>query len=84
MRIVRVETCPGDKGTEAIRRFGFGRRMFDVTENVDQWHGEGYSYFKVKASDSNLYILRFDEARAEWDLTMFKAHQVGRLSRVFH
>ena len=30
-----------------------------------------YRYIKVRADDG-LYILRFDETRAEWRLTMFK------------
>jgi hypothetical protein len=48
-----------------------------------QWHGADYRYFKVKGDDGNFYILRFDEARSEWDLTMFqspKAHMPQRIS----
>lgn len=67
-----VETVPGEAGTQTIRRFRLGERVREVTENIDQWHGEGYRYFKLKADDGNLYILRFDEAKADWDLTMFK------------
>ena len=69
---LEVETFPGEAGTDMIRRFRLGERMREVTENVDQWHGAGYRYFKVKTDDGNLYILRFDEARRDWDLTMFK------------
>ncbi len=53
-------------------------------ENMDQWHGEGYSYFKVKADDGNLYILRFNEDGAEWDLTMFRTEPSGTNSKLFH
>lgn len=81
---LEVETYLGDAGAEMIRRFRFDQRVLEVRHNLDQWHGEGYSYFKVKAEDNNLYILRFDEARAEWALTMFKAHHLGKLSKVFH
>jgi len=31
-----------------------------------------YWYFKIKGNDGNLYILRFDEGRVEWELTMFQ------------
>jgi hypothetical protein len=84
MKTLQVETYAGDHGVEMIRRFRFGGRLVEVAENIDQWHGEGYRYFKVKAGDNNLYILRFDEAKAEWDLTLFKAHELDRLSKVFH
>ena len=33
--------------------------------------GPDYRYIKVRGYDG-LYILRFDETRAEWHLTMFK------------
>ena len=66
-----------------IRRFHLGERPLEVIENIDQWHGEGYRYFKVKADDGNLYILRLDEVRAEWDLTMFRTQPPGSLSKVF-
>ena len=62
---LQVETYPGDAGAEMIRRFRFDHRALEVTENMDQSHGQGYSYFKVKANDNNLYILRFDEALGE-------------------
>jgi hypothetical protein len=29
-------------------------------------------YFKFKGNDGNLYILRLDEDRVEWDLTLFQ------------
>jgi len=69
---LKVETFPGEAGTDMIRRFRLGERTREVTENIDQWYGAGYRYFKVKADDGNLYILHFDEARRDWDLTMFK------------
>jgi len=42
----------------------------EVIDNIDQWHGPHYRYFKLKGDDGNLYILRLDEARAEWGLIM--------------
>ena len=45
----------------------------EIVENVDQWYGQDYCYFKIKGNDGNLYILRFDEGRAEWELTMFQS-----------
>lgn len=76
---LQVETFPGEAGTDMIKRFRLGERTLDVVENMDQWHGEGYRYFKVKADDENLYILRCDDADGDWDLTMFKTQPRGPL-----
>jgi hypothetical protein len=81
---LRVETYPGYAGAEMVRRFHMGERSLEVVENIDQWHGDNYRYFKVKADDGNLYILRLDESRAEWDLTMFRTQPAARISKSFH
>jgi hypothetical protein len=35
-----------------------GERRIDIIEIVDQWHGTGYRYVKVRAYDTSVYILR--------------------------
>ncbi len=57
-----------------LRRLHFGGHQVDVLlETLDQWYGPGYRYIKARGTDGGLYILRFDEAQAEWEeLTMFK------------
>jgi hypothetical protein len=72
---VQVERCPGHLGGEMPVRFRFGGREIEIVENVDQWYGPDYCYFKMQGNDGNLYILRFDEGRVEWDLTMFQSPQ---------
>jgi hypothetical protein len=69
---VQVERCADDLGVEKPVRFRFDAREVEIVENVDRWYGSDYYYFKVKGNDGNLYILRFDEGRAEWELTMFQ------------
>jgi hypothetical protein len=70
---VESEATPG--GLEMPRRFRLDGCTIEIVENVDQWHGPGYCYFKVKGEDGNLYILRMDMGRAEWELTMFQSAQ---------
>ncbi len=70
---VRVETYAGYGGVEMPRRFFFDERRIEVAENLDQWQGADYRYFKVKGDDGNLYILRVDDARGLWDLTLFQS-----------
>jgi hypothetical protein len=70
---VRVETYPGHGGVEMLRRFCLDSREIEVRDNLDQWHGYDHRYFKVKDADGNLYILRHDEDRQDWDLIMFQS-----------
>jgi len=63
---IHVKTDIGYRGVEMPRRFRLDEREVEVIENVDQWQGRDYRYFKVKGDDGNLYILRFNEGRADW------------------
>lgn len=69
---VQVERGAGHLGVEMPVRFRFDARVVEIVETVDQRCGPDYCYFKIKGNDRNLYILRFDEGRAEWELTMFQ------------
>ena len=69
---VEVESYEGFRGAEMLRRVRMDGRDIEIAENIDQWCGAGYRYHKVKGQDGNLYILRLDEGRAEWELTMFQ------------
>jgi hypothetical protein len=70
---VHVEHRTGHLGVEMPVRFRFDGREIEIVEIVDQWYGPDYCYFKIKDNDGNLYILRFDEGRVEWELTMFQS-----------
>jgi hypothetical protein len=71
---VHVEAGPGHPEA-APKRFRLNGRRVEIAENIDVWHGPSYRYYKVKGDDGNLYILRFDEERAAWELTMFQSPQ---------
>ena len=70
---VHVESYPDGHAADAPKRFWLHGRDIEVIHHIDQWHGPDYRYFKLKGDDGNLYILRLDEARAEWELTMFQS-----------
>lgn len=55
-----------------------------VVETLDQWHGPVYRYVKVKGDDGGLYILRFDEKEAAWDLTLFESDRARALRAQAH
>lgn len=69
---VQVECARDEQGGETPIRLGFDGRSVAVAEILDCWPGRGYRYVKVKGEDGALYILRHDEARAEWELTLFE------------
>jgi hypothetical protein len=71
---VLVETYM-DGGVEKLRRIRFDTRRIEITDNIDQWYGAEYRYFKVGGSDGNLYMVRYDEIRAAWELTMYERTQ---------
>lgn len=72
---VQVETYVDEGSAEKLRRFHLDSRVVEVAENIDEWYGADYRYVKVKGSDGNVYILRHNEIRAEWELTMYQHSQ---------
>jgi hypothetical protein len=70
--LVKVETYMDEGAVERPQRLRFDGRMIAVAETIDQWHGASYRYVKVKGCDGAVYILRENEIRAEWELTMYQ------------
>ena len=69
---IRAECYAGYRGEEEPRAFWLGERRLQVVSLLDRWLDPEHRYFKVAASDGNTYILRHDEARAEWELGAFR------------
>jgi hypothetical protein len=44
------------------------------------WFGADYRYCKVKGTDRALYILRLDENRSDWTLTMYASPEAQTLA----
>jgi hypothetical protein len=70
---IEVEMHSGYGGFKVLRRFRLDGHEVKVADNLDQWHGADYRYFKLKGDDGNLYILRLDESQMEWELIMFQS-----------
>ena len=73
---IEVESNADDTGIETPKRIRLNGRVIEVVETIDQWPGRDYSYFKVKGDDGNLYILRLDDTRHGWELTMFQSQSI--------
>ena len=71
---VRVECYSGYKAGERPVRFYLGEREYRVIEVLDQWYGPEATYFRVKADDGHLYVLRHDRNPLEdaWELESFR------------
>jgi hypothetical protein len=68
---IRTHCYAGHRGEEEPRAFDLGERHLEVIEIIDRWLAPDYRYFKVRADDGNVYILRHDEVAAEWEMTSF-------------
>ncbi len=56
-------------------RFRLGDRDCKVEEILDQWYAPDDVFYKVRADDGNLYILRHNTPTDEWSLESFRRLQ---------
>ena len=69
---LRVECYAGRKADERPVRFQMGEHAYIVEEVVDQWYGPDDVFYKVRADDGTLYIMRHTAATDEWRLESFR------------
>jgi hypothetical protein len=72
MSAIKVECYAGYKGDERPQRFTIGEAILEVREVEDQWYGPSSQYFRVRASDGNVYVLRHDFGLDQWGLDAFR------------
>ncbi len=75
---VRVEAYSGYKADQRPLCFYLRDRKYQVEEVLDQWYGPDDTYFRVRAEDGNIYILRHSHAGPEggWTLESFRSARV--------
>ncbi|HEX6823465.1 MAG TPA: hypothetical protein VF123_15515 [Candidatus Sulfotelmatobacter sp.] len=71
---LQVECYSGYKAEERPVVFRIDGHEYRVEEVLDQWYGPADAWFKVRAHDCNLYILRRRTCvpHSEWDLVSFR------------
>ena len=74
---VGVECYAGHRGEQTPRTLILGDGRIAVAEVLDAWLAPDYRYFKLKGEDGDTYLVRHDERSDTWELTMFRAAQVG-------
>ena len=70
--MIIVEFCPELQTKERPVAFHVCDRRYRIKEVVDRWYGDGEIYFKVKADDNNIYLLKYEEGQGCWDLVFFQ------------
>jgi hypothetical protein len=64
----RVECYAGYRGEEEPRRFDHAGQKREIVEILDRWLDPNHRYFKVRADDDGVYILRHDVNAGGWEL----------------
>jgi len=70
--VVRVEAYAGYKADERPMRFELGSRWLEVVEVSDRWYDPDAVWFRVRASDGAIYILRHAEPADLWTLESYR------------
>ncbi len=76
---LEVETYSGSRADERPVRFRIEGRPYAVEDVLDRWYEPDATYFKVRADDGNLYILRQQTSTPEgaWELVSFRQDNRG-------
>ena len=69
---LNVKAFPGYKGEKTPRSFTLEGKTLHVEQVVDRWYTDTHSYFRVKASDGQRYVLRLDLDEDWWELIMLE------------
>ena len=78
--MLKVECYTSSKSNERPVAFSLSNSRYKVEEIIDRWYGEGSRYFKIKADDDNIYLLKYDERKDRWEWVFY---QNNFLKRVF-
>ena len=69
-----VECYAGRTGDARPARFQLDEHYYIVESVLDQWYGPEHAFFKVRADNGGLYILRHQTSvpDGEWELVSFR------------
>lgn len=69
---LKVECHSGYKADERPVRFQLGERWLAVEELLDRWYDPHALYFRVRADDDAVYVLKHEERKDVWTLEAFR------------
>ena len=68
----KVECHTFSKLNERPVAFVLSNSRYQVEEIIDRWYGVGSRYFKIKADDDNIYLLKYDERTDCWEWVFYQ------------
>jgi hypothetical protein len=74
---IRVEAYSGYRANERPLRFWIHDASFEVQEILDTWYGPDHRYWKIKADDGRLYMIKYDVDKDQWVLEWIKRQGSG-------
>ena len=69
--VIKVECYAGYREEETPLKFSIGERSLDVVEILDRWLSPKHRYFKLRANDGGIYILRHSNEISHWEISMY-------------
>lgn len=69
---LEVNCYSGRKADERPVRFRLDQCDYTVEEVLDRWYGPDDAFYKVRAQDGNVYILRRQMSDGSWHLASFR------------
>jgi len=73
---IDVDCIDGSTGEPEPAQMRLGETDIAVDGVVDRWLAAGHRYFKVRAADGGIYILRHDTSAGRWQMSFFQAADV--------
>lgn len=72
-KIIHVECYAGYKADERPVRLQLGEQMVDIADVEDRWYSPGATFFRVKLTNGERYVLRREDAQEAWTLQAFRS-----------
>ena len=79
---IRVSCYAGHRGEEMPSHFFLKTRKVEVVEVIDRWLAPGHRYFKVRAGDGDVYILRHDVTEEQWEMVFYSSAEIENQDQV--
>ena len=73
MTRVQVECYAGYRADERPVRLHLGESTLEVAEVQDRWYSPGETFFRVRVSNGDCYVLRHVEAQDTWSIEGFRS-----------
>jgi hypothetical protein len=67
---ITVDSYAGYKGQATPQAFTIDGVHLLVMDVIERWDSDTYSYFRIRASDQQRYVLRYCFDQEDWELVM--------------